>query len=63
MTTGPEMPTLPEYAGNPFIARLPPLQSQREQYQKLLSAPHFEEKETAYPAHGKRPPTSPSLSF
>ena len=33
MTTGPEMPTLPEYAGNPFIARLPPLQSQREQYQ------------------------------
>lgn len=54
MTTGPEMPTLPEYAGNPFIARLPPLQSQREQYQKLLSAPHFEEKETVYPAHVRK---------
>lgn len=54
MTTESEVPTLPEYAGNPFIARLPPLQSQRELYQKLLIVPYFDQKETTYPAHVRK---------
>lgn len=49
-----ETPDLPEYVGNPFIARLPPLQSQRALYGKLLSVPYFDEKETAYPAHVRK---------
>ena len=54
MATESEIPNLPEYAGNPFIARLPALQSQRELYGKLLSVPYFDEKETAYPAHVRK---------
>ena len=54
MATEPETPELPEYAGNPFIARLPPLQSQRSLYGKLLSVPYFDEKEVAYPAHVRK---------
>lgn len=51
MTTESENLMLPEYVGNPFIARLPALRSQRGMYQELLSAPHFDEKETELPAH------------
>ncbi|MCD9085819.1 ATP-binding protein [Stenotrophomonas sp. SY1] len=54
MATVPETPELPEYAGNPFIARLPPLQSQRSLYAKMLRVPHFDEKEVAYPAHVRK---------
>lgn len=54
MKTKSETPDLPEYAGNPFIARLPPLESQRSLYEKLLSEPYFDEKETAYPAYARK---------
>lgn len=54
MVMEPEILDLPEYGGNPFIARLPPLQSQRALYGKLLSAPYFDEKETVYPAHVRK---------
>ena len=49
-----DVPDLPEYAGNPFIARLPALQSTRELHDQLLSVPYFDEKETAYPAHVRK---------
>ncbi len=44
------VPTLPEYAGNPFIAMLPPLRSQKDFLQALKKAPVFDEKERSYPA-------------
>lgn len=43
--------TLPEYAGNPFIAMLPPLRSQKETFLALQNEPAFDENERAYPAH------------
>lgn len=51
MTTHDEAVTLPEYASNPFIARLPPLEKQKEIYGHLLAAPLFDEKECTYPPH------------
>lgn len=52
MTTKPEMPilSLPEYEGNPFIARLPPLQTQRQLLDALASRPEFKVLERSYPA-------------
>lgn len=44
------VPTLPEYAGNPFIAMLPPLRSQKDFLRALKKEPVFDEKERAYPA-------------
>jgi len=44
-------PSLAEYDGNPFIARLPPLASQRVLYRQLNAPPHFEERERSYPPH------------
>ncbi len=44
-------PDLPEYAENPFIARLPGLMSQRGLLQALASRPRFDEKERGYEAH------------
>lgn len=49
-----DVPNLPEYTGNPFIARLPDLQTTRELHNQLLSVPYFEERETAYPAHVRK---------
>lgn len=54
VSTESETPTLPEYDGNPFIAKLPPLKSQLELYKELLSVPHFDIKEAAYPAHVRK---------
>lgn len=51
MTMETEIKDLPEYANNPFIARLPALKPKRELFQELSNAPHFEERETTYPAH------------
>jgi hypothetical protein len=45
---------LPEYAGNPFIAALPPVASQREILKALSSPPIFDPKEQAYPATLRR---------
>lgn len=52
MTTIPESsPTsLPEYEGNPFIARLPPLLSQRQLLDSLAARPKFLEQERSYAA-------------
>ncbi len=54
MAIEPETPELPEYAANPFIASLPPLQSQRALYSKMLRVPYFDEKEGIYPAHVRK---------
>jgi hypothetical protein len=43
-------PSLPEYEGNPFIAHLPPLQSQRQLWDTLAAKPEFHAKERDYPA-------------
>jgi len=43
-------PVLAEYDGNPFIARLPPLQTQAEMLVALASTPVFGEHERQYPA-------------
>lgn len=51
MTTNEEVATLPEYARNPFIAKLPPLKAQKAMYGDLLAAPLFDEKECGYPAY------------
>lgn len=45
-----ELPMLPEYQDNPFIAKLPPLLSQRDMLMSLASYPEFEERERSYPA-------------
>jgi len=52
MMTSPETPTssLPEYEGNPFIARLPPLRSQRELLDALAARPEFYAQERGYAA-------------
>lgn len=44
-------PSLAEYDGNPFIARLPPLASQRMLHRQLNAPPLFDEKERTYPSH------------
>lgn len=52
MTTSTEQPapSLPEYDGNPFIARLPPLQSQLELMDALAARPQFHMQERGYAA-------------
>ncbi len=45
-----ELPMLPEYQDNPFIAKLPPLLSQRDMLMTLASYPEFDERERSYPA-------------
>jgi len=49
MTTHEEAVTLPEYARNLFIAKLPSLKKQKAIYGDLLDAPLFDEKERNYP--------------
>lgn len=44
-------PSLAEYDGNPFIARLPPPASQRTLHSQLNAPPLFDEKERTYPPH------------
>lgn len=44
------IPNLPEYQSNPFIAKLPPLLSQREVLSALASRPEFQARERNYPA-------------
>ena len=44
-------PSLAEYDGNPFIARLPPLASQRTLHGQLNAPPLFDERERNYPPH------------
>lgn len=44
-------PMLPEYANNPFIARLPPLMSQQEALATLTDLPAYSIAERRYPAH------------
>lgn len=43
--------TLPEYARNPFIAKLPSLKTQKAMYKDLLAEPLFDERECEYPPH------------
>ncbi len=43
--------TLPEYARNPFIAKLPSLKTQKAIYKDLLAEPLFDERECEYPPH------------
>lgn len=52
MTTSPETPasSLPEYESNPFIARLPPLQSQRQLSDALAARPEYHVQERGYAA-------------
>lgn len=50
MTTPETVTTLPEYAGNPFIASLPDLKPQKGIYEELLAEPIFDEKERSYPS-------------
>lgn len=52
MTTRPEAPisSLPEYEGNPFIAQLPPLQSQRQLLDTLAARPVYNPAERGYQA-------------
>lgn len=50
MTETPTL-SLAEYDANPFIARLPPLASQRTLFRKLNAPPLFDERERAYPSH------------
>ena len=47
MTTKSELPSfsLPEYEENPFIARLPPLQTQRQLLDALASRPQYQVQE------------------
>lgn len=45
-----ELPMLPEYLDNPFIAKLSPLLSQRDMLLALASYPEFDERERSYPA-------------
>jgi len=52
MTTSPESPilSLPEYEGNPFISRLPPLQTQRQFLDALTARPQYDAQERGYSA-------------
>lgn len=52
MTTPTEAPitSLPEYDSNPFIARLPALQSQRQLFATLAAHPEYHPQERSYPA-------------
>ncbi|WP_180129148.1 ATP-binding protein [Rhodoferax sp. BLA1] len=52
MTTSPETPasSLPEYEGNPFIARLPPLRSQLQLLDALAARPEYHAQERGYAA-------------
>lgn len=52
MTTSSDKPStsLPEYDGNPFIARLPPLQSQLQLTDALAARPQFHIQERSYTA-------------
>ncbi|MBK5205632.1 MAG: ATP-binding protein [Polaromonas sp.] len=52
MTTSPETPasSLPEYEGNPFIARLPPLRSQLQLPDALAARPEYHAQERGYEA-------------
>lgn len=52
MTTSSEAPpaTLPEYEGNPFIARLPALRSQRQLLDELAARPQYSAQERGYEA-------------
>jgi hypothetical protein len=45
-----EVPMLPEYQNNPFIAKLPPLLSQQDMLKALGSIPELNERERIYPA-------------
>jgi len=51
MISDREALSLPEYDGNPFIARLPPIMCQKDLYKALVSAPIFRESEPGFPAH------------
>ena len=44
-------PILPEYAGNPFIARLPPPMSVQDVLAELTDLPAYSPDERHYPAH------------
>jgi len=44
-------PSLPEYAGNPFIAALPPPLGTSEAFTALMDLPGHDPKERGYPAH------------
>ena len=52
MTTSPETPasSLPEYEGNPFIARLPSLRSQLQLLDALAARPEYHAQERGYAA-------------
>lgn len=45
-----DLPMLPEYQNNPFIAKLPPLLSQQDMLKALGSIPELNECERSYPA-------------
>lgn len=45
---------IPEYEGNPFIARLPPIKSRKEIFKSLQYKPDFSEEECGYPAHYRK---------
>lgn len=51
----PQLPnaqeTLPEYADNPLIARLPPIKTSRELYDQLNLQPSYAESERSLPGH------------
>ncbi|WBX95215.1 ATP-binding protein [Pseudoxanthomonas mexicana] len=51
MVTNEDAMTLPEYARNPFIAKLPSLKTQKAMYKDLLAEPLFDERECEYPPH------------
>ncbi len=51
MMTNENAVTLPEYARNPFIAKLPSLKTQKAMYKDLLAEPLFDERECEYPPH------------
>lgn len=51
MMTNENAVTLPEYARNPFIAKLPSLKAQKAMYKDLLAEPLFDERECEYPPH------------
>lgn len=51
MMTNENAVTLPEYARNPFIAKLPSLKTQKAMYKDLLAEPLFDERECGYPPH------------
>ncbi|CAO3402371.1 ATP-binding protein [Azospirillum palustre] len=46
-----DLPPLPEYRDNPFIARLPAVLSPRQSARALIDLPAYSEAERSYPAH------------